>query len=125
MERMIAGQKILLTGGSGFLGGFVEAELRRRGVTDVVIPRSSEVDLTDAQRTRALFEQARPDMVIHLAAKVGGIGKNRRHPGTFFRDNMAMGLNVLEEARRAGTPKVVIAGTICAYPKFAPVPLTS
>jgi len=111
-----------LTGGSGFLGGFVEAELRARGVTDIVIPRSAEVDLTDAQRTRALFESARPDMVIHLAAKVGGIGKNRRLPGTFFRDNMAMGLNVLEEARRAGTKKVVIAGTICAYPKFAPVP---
>lgn len=69
-----------------------------------------------------MFEALRPDLVIHLAAKVGGIGANRRHPGTFFRDNMAMGLNVLESARRAGTPKVVVAGTVCAYPKFAPVP---
>jgi GDP-L-fucose synthase len=69
-----------------------------------------------------LFETERPDLVMHLAAKVGGIGANQKLPGTFFRDNMAMGLNVLEEARRAGTPKVVIAGTICAYPKFAPVP---
>lgn len=122
MERALAGKRVLVTGGSGFLGGFVVEELGRRGVTDVVIPRSAQLDLTDAARTRALFDEARPDLVIHLAAKVGGIGANRRYPGTFFRDNMAMGLNVLEEARRAGTPKVVIAGTICAYPKFAPVP---
>ena len=122
MERALAGQRVLVTGGSGFLGGSVVSELGRRGVTDVVIPRSSACDLTDPARARALFAEARPDLVIHLAAKVGGIGANRRYPGTFFRDNMAMGLNVLEEARRAGTPKVVIAGTICAYPKFAQVP---
>jgi GDP-L-fucose synthase len=122
MGRALAGQRILVTGGSGFLGAEVVSELRRRGVTDIVIPRSSEVDLTHAEPTAALFAEARPDLVIHLAAKVGGIGANRRYPGTFFRDNMAMGLNVLEQARRAGTPKVVIAGTICAYPKFAPVP---
>lgn len=112
----------MVTGGSGFLGAAVVEELGARGARDVVIPRSTQYDLTDAGRTAALFEEARPDMVIHLAAKVGGIGANRRHPGTFFRDNMAMGLNVLESARRAGTAKVVIAGTICAYPKFAPVP---
>jgi GDP-L-fucose synthase len=111
-----------VTGGAGFLGGEVVDELRRRGATDVIVPRSSKYDLTDRAATRALFEEVRPDLVMHLAAKVGGIGANRRHPGTFFRDNMAMGLNVLEEARRAGTPKVVVAGTICAYPKFAPVP---
>jgi GDP-L-fucose synthase len=99
----------------------VEA-LRARGVTDVVAPRAREFDLTDAAATRRMFEMYKPDMVLHLAARVGGIGANRRHPGTFFRDNMAMGLNVLEEARRAGTQKVVVAGTICAYPKFAPVP---
>jgi GDP-L-fucose synthase len=122
MGQKLAGQRVLVTGGSGFLGAEVVLELRRRGVTDVVIPRSREHDLTDPERTAVLFAEARPDLVIHLAAKVGGIGANRRHPGTFFRDNMAMGLNVLEQARRAGTPKVVIAGTICAYPKFAPVP---
>jgi GDP-L-fucose synthase len=122
MARALAGQRILVTGGSGFLGSEVCLELRRSGVTDIVIPRSREVDLTSAERTAALFAEARPDLVIHLAAKVGGIGANRRYPGTFFRDNMAMGLNVLEQARRAGTPKVVIAGTICAYPKFAPIP---
>src|SRR6185503_1127562 len=122
MERSFAGQRVMVTGGSGFLGAEVALELGRRGVTDRVIPRASQWDLTDPARTLALFEEARPDLVIHLAAKVGGIGANRRHPGTFFRDNMAMGLNVLEAARRMGTPKVVIAGTICAYPKFAPIP---
>jgi GDP-L-fucose synthase len=114
--------RILVTGGSGFLGSHVIEELARRGARDIIAPRASEADLTDAVATRGLFASARPDLVIHLAAKVGGIGANRRLPGTFFRDNMAMGLHVLEEARRAGTGKVVVAGTICAYPKFAPVP---
>jgi GDP-L-fucose synthase len=122
METDLAKQRILLTGGNGFLGGAVASALRARGAVEIVVPRSAQHDLTDAGATRALFAEARPDLVVHLAAKVGGIGANRKHPGTFFRDNMAMGLNVLEEARRAGTPKVVIAGTICAYPKFAPVP---
>jgi GDP-L-fucose synthase len=122
MARRLEEQRIVVTGGAGFLGGEVVDELRRRGAREIVVPRSREYDLTDASRVRALFADARPDLVLHLAAKVGGIGANRRSPGTFFRDNMAMGLHVLEEARRAGTPKVVIAGTICAYPKFAPVP---
>jgi GDP-L-fucose synthase len=122
METNLANQRILLTGGNGFLGVAVAAQLRARGATDIVVPRSAQHDLCDAGATRALFAESKPDLVIHLAAKVGGIGANRKHPGTFFRDNMAMGLNVLEEARRANTPKVVIAGTICAYPKFAPVP---
>ncbi len=122
MARPLAGSRILVTGGAGFLGGEVVDELRRRGATDIVIPRSSRWDLTDPVATHALFAEARPDLVLHLAARVGGIGANRRRPGTFFRDNMAMGLNVLEEARRAGTAKAVVAGTICAYPKYAPVP---
>src|SRR5262245_36955534 len=122
MDRSLAGARIVVTGGAGFLGAEVVAELGRRGAPDVFVPRSSRYDLTDPAAARTLFADARPDLVIHLAARVGGIGANRRHPGTFFRDNMAMGLNVLEEARRAATAKVVVAGTICAYPKFAPVP---
>jgi GDP-L-fucose synthase len=122
MALDLQSSKILVTGGAGFLGSHVVDELKRRGARDVIVPRSSSVDLTDSAATRALFATARPDLVLHLAAKVGGIGANQKTPGTFFRDNMAMGLNVLEEARCAGTHKVVVAGTICAYPKFAPVP---
>lgn len=118
----LRGCKVLLTGGTGFLGRHVAGELTRRGVGSITSPRSREVDLTDARSTTALIEEAEPDLILHLAAKVGGIGANQKHPGTFFRDNMAMGLNVLEAARQAKTPKVVIAGTICAYPKFAPIP---
>ena len=120
--KPLASQTIVVTGGAGFLGSFVVDELRARGATNVVVPRSSRYDLTDRAQTRALFAEVRPDLVLHLAARVGGIEANRLQPGTFFRDNMAMGLNVLEEARVAGTAKVVVAGTICAYPKFAPVP---
>src|SRR6478609_3399252 len=118
----LTGARVLVTGGAGFLGSQVVDELRSRGAREISVPRSRDVDLTDASATRRLYERERPDLVMHLAARVGGIGANQKLPGTFFRDNMAMGLNVVEEARRAGTSKVVIAGTICAYPKFAPVP---
>src|SRR5262245_42041488 len=100
--------RVLVTGGAGFLGGRVVEELRDGGATQISVPRSHEVDLTDAAATRRLFEALRPDLVLHLAARVGGIGANQKHPGTFFRDNLAMGLHVLEEARRSGTQKVVV-----------------
>ena len=118
----IAGKRVLVTGGAGFFGSHLCERVTALGAASVVAPRSREVDLRDPVATARLFADARPELVFHLAAKVGGIGANLKHPGSFFHDNMAMGLHVLEQARRAGTPKVVVAGTVCAYPKFAPVP---
>jgi GDP-L-fucose synthase len=114
--------RILVTGASGFLGQHVLAVLSDRGYRDVVTRRRAEVDLTQAEQVRALMEQVRPDAVVHLAAVVGGIGANRANPGSFFHDNLVMGVNVLEAARFAGVSKVLAVGTICSYPKFTPVP---
>jgi GDP-L-fucose synthase len=122
MASPLAGRKVLVTGGTGFLGSRVVALLGARGVDTVEVVRHEDTDLTDGAQTAAVFERVQPDLVFHLAAKVGGIGANRQNPGRFFHDNMAMGLNVLEQARRHGTAKVVITGTVCAYPKHAPVP---
>jgi GDP-L-fucose synthase len=113
---------VVVTGGAGFLGSHVVDALSARGHRNILVPRSREVDLRDSAATLRYFDEHRPSLVFHLAARVGGIGANRQHPGTFFHDNMAMGLAVLEAARKVGVAKVVIAGTVCAYPKFAPVP---
>ncbi len=115
-------KRVMVTGGAGFLGSHVVELVQARGAASVIVPRASEHDLTDMRATRELFEATRPELVFHLAASVGGIGANRENPGRFFYENMAMGLNVLETARALGTSKVVIAGTVCAYPKFCPVP---
>lgn len=122
MTVEIAKSKIIVTGGAGFLGAHVVEEFRRRGAREIIVPEYPAVDLRERDSVRHLLESTRPDLIVHLAASVGGIGANRTSPGTFFYDNMAMGLHILEEARRVGTQKVVVAGTICAYPKFAPIP---
>lgn len=115
-------KSILVTGGSGFLGHHVVAELQRRGATRIHTPRSREFDLREKDQVQQCLVKFAPDVIIHLAAVVGGIGANRKHPGSFFYDNATMGLHLMEEARKAGVAKLTAVGTICAYPKFTPVP---
>jgi len=115
-------RRILLTGGGGFLGGFIAAELQQRNPAAIFTPRATELDLRDAAAVRDYLGEHRPNLVIHAAAVVGGIGANRSHPGQFFYDNAVMGLHLIEESRRAGVEKFVCLGTICAYPKHTPIP---
>jgi GDP-L-fucose synthase len=115
-------RRVIVTGGHGFLGSFVVEKLRAAGAREIVIPRSQRHDLRIQSEALRLYTDSRPDVVIHLAAVVGGIGANRANPGRFFYDNATMGINMIEAARIAGIEKFVCAGTICSYPKFTPVP---
>ena len=115
-------QRVVVTGGAGFLGSFVCSRLREAGVERLVVPRSAECDLREKEAIERLLGEAEPTLVIHLAAVVGGIEANRKNPGRFFYDNAIMGIQLMECARRAGVCKVVAVGTVCAYPKFCPVP---
>lgn len=117
-----AALSITVTGGAGFLGRVVCRKLRERGARDLFVPRRGEYDLTTEEGVARLYRDARPDVVLHLAAEVGGIGANRANPGRFFFANMAMGLHLIEHGRQHGLTKFVQIGTICAYPKFTPVP---
>jgi GDP-L-fucose synthase len=121
MSTFWSGKRVVVTGGAGFLGSFVVERIKREGAVPIV-PRSAEYDLVDRAAVRRLLADAKPDLVIHLAARVGGIGANRENPGRFLFENAMMGLHLFEECRLAGVKKLVAAGTICAYPKFAPVP---
>ena len=120
----LKGGRIVVTGGAGFLGKAVCRALAARGVPaeQIFVPRRREFDLTVESDVERLYDTARPDVVIHLAAEVGGIGANMQHPGRFFYANMAMGLHLVEHARRRGIAKFVHTGTVCAYPKHCPVP---
>jgi GDP-L-fucose synthase len=118
----LEGKRVLVTGGGGFLGRFVLEKLRERGCATIVAPRSAEDDLRDVSCVERVLQENRPEVVIHLAAVVGGIGANRENPGRFFYDNAIMGIQLMEYARRASVEKFVCLGTVCAYPKFAPVP---
>jgi GDP-L-fucose synthase len=113
--------RVLVTGGGGFVGSRLTERLRGEG-HDVSVARRRDYDLTSMDETQRLFDDTDPELVFHLAAEVGGIGANRANPGRYWYANLMMGAHVLEQARRHSTPKLVIAGTICAYPKFAPVP---
>ena len=115
-------RRVVVSGGHGFLGSFVVEQLRAAGCEQIVVPRSRDYNLCEKADALRLFKDARPDIFIHLAAVVGGIGANRQNPGRFFYENAAMGLNVIEAARQQGIEKFVCAGTICSYPKFTPVP---
>src|SRR4051794_31977589 len=118
----LSGQRVLVTGGSGFLGRAVCAALIGRGVADLIAPSSVEYDLREAADVSTMFATAQPDLVIHLAARVGGIGANQARPSDLYVDNLLMGTYVIEEARKRETPKTVLVGTVCSYPKEPPVP---
>ena len=119
----LQGKRVVVTGGAGFLGRHVVARLLQAGCAQIFVPRSAEFDLTRETEARRLLSLHRPDVVVHLAAAVGGIGANRCHPGTFAYQNLVMGVHLIEHCRRAGVEKLLLAGTACSYPAHASVPL--
>ncbi|MEA3350824.1 MAG: NAD-dependent epimerase/dehydratase family protein, partial [Chloroflexota bacterium] len=117
-----AGRRVCVTGGAGFLGSYVQKVLRERGATEVFIPHAKDYDLTQVDNIRRMLVDSDPDVIIHLAALAGGIGANRARPAEFFYKNIMMGIPLMHESWVHGVGKFVAIGTICAYPKFTPVP---
>ncbi len=118
----LTSKRITVTGGAGFLGTQVVGKLRELGCQNIFVPRSRDYNLVDTEAVNRLYLDSKPDVVIHLAAVVGGIGANRENPGKFFYDNLMMGVQMIEQGRLSGIEKFVVIGTVCAYPKFTPVP---
>ena len=118
----LADKRIVVTGGAGFLGSSVVKKLEERGCKKIFVPRSKDYNLVEMEAVKRLYSDAKPDIVIHLAARVGGIGANMNNPGSFFYENLMMGVQLIEQGRLSGIEKFVAIGTICAYPKFTPVP---
>jgi len=122
MSNFFENRRVVVTGGAGFLGGFVTGGLKTRGCEDILVPGIEDYDLVEVGDIVRMYEEMKPDVVIHLAAVVGGIGANREHPGEFFYKNLMMGVQLIEQARLRNIEKFVAIGTVCAYPKFAAVP---
>lgn len=118
----LADKRICVTGGGGFLGSYVIERLKQQGATDIFVPRKVDYDLVDGAAVRKLLSDVQPQVVLHLAANVGGIGANRAHPAEFFYDNLMMGVQLIHESWKQGVEKFVAVGTVCSYPKFTPVP---
>ena len=116
------GKRVCVTGGAGFLGSFVVDKLNDKNLAEIFIPRSSQYNLVEKDAVNAMLNDAKPDIIIHLAANVGGIGANLTHQANYFYDNLMMGTHLIHESYLAGIEKFVAIGTICAYPKFSPVP---
>jgi GDP-L-fucose synthase len=121
-DRFWKDRRVCVTGGAGFLGSYVTARLRHAGCEHIFVPRRAKYDLREKEAIRRMYDAASPDIVIHIAAVVGGIGANQQNPGRYFYDNLIMGAELMEEARKRGVEKFVALGTICSYPKHTPVP---
>jgi GDP-L-fucose synthase len=122
MSVFFENRRVVVTGGAGFLGGYITEKLRKRGCKNILVPKIEDYDLVNINDINRMYDDMKPDIVIHLAAVVGGIGANREHPGEFFYKNLMMGVQLIEQGRLRNVEKFVAIGTICAYPKFTPVP---